>query len=245
MALSMKIQVNRTRGRTIFLGLAMGALLFGSASCSSLDEATRRTRVEHLVSPGPKAPSPPPNVARSPPPNLASSSASVPTTQAPASAPESSAPAPAVVRPLSRSEYFERYTGIELSPRDKAILDNCPARAWSKRVPSRRCTKHDECGDGFCDRGRCAAIWTCDASYGRRCESDDHCSASLLCNNGRCGSCTSTEECERQPEFSDPRCVANFDIAGNVIPGARRCIGTIGGMSRRGGPSPSPTPPKP
>jgi hypothetical protein len=28
------------------------------------------------------------------------------------------------------------------------------------RLLKRGCKKDDECGDGFCDRGRCAAIWT-------------------------------------------------------------------------------------
>jgi hypothetical protein len=178
----MRIQVNRTRGKAIFLGLAMRAGLFGSASCSSIDEATGRRRVEHLVSPGTKASPSPANVAPSSPPNLAPSSAPAATTPASSPVPEPSARAPSVGRPLSPSDHFERNTGIVLSPRDKAIMDACPARVWSKKVPARRCTRHDECGDGFCDRGRCAAIWTCDAGSGQRCESDDHCGVFFLCN---------------------------------------------------------------
>jgi hypothetical protein len=45
-------------------------------------------------------------------------------------------------------------SGFTLSPIDKAIAQDYPARRWSKNVPERSCTKDDECGDGFCDRGR-------------------------------------------------------------------------------------------
>jgi hypothetical protein len=231
MAFSMKIQASRTRGRTVLAGLAVWAGLVCCTSCSSGDEAPGRRRVEHPVNPGPRTPPPPPT--------LAPSSASDAATPAPSPAPAAATPASPVQRQLSRSDYFEQNTGIELSPRDKAIIDDCPARSWSKKVPKRRCTNDDVCGDGFCDRGHCAVIWTCRADYGQRCESDSHCGKYLLCNDGRCSSCTSAVECdERQHELSHARCVAHDTIAG-----ARRCIGDIGGGLHKAGMAPSlPTP---
>jgi hypothetical protein len=206
----------------MLIGLARGAGLIGSVSCSSSDEAPGQGRIEHPVSPGRRAPSPLAGLQPSSPPDLALPSAPVATTPASGSALEP--PAPSVDRRPSRSESFERVTGIKLSLRDKAIIDACPDRAWSKKVPARWCTKHEECGDGFCDRGRCAVIWTCGARYGQPCESDRHCGLHVLCNDGRCSSCTSTEECEqRQPQLSGVRCSADHEIAG-----ARRCSGGIG-----------------
>jgi hypothetical protein len=94
---------------------------------------------------------------------------------------------------------------------DKAIADDClmlpglgPAlpRAWSQHVPERDCTDDDECGDGFCDRGRCAAIWTCRERYGQRCDEHGFAAPSrsgppekCLCVEGRCRSCLSDAEC--------------------------------------------------
>ncbi|MCK6590454.1 MAG: hypothetical protein L6Q76_23060, partial [Polyangiaceae bacterium] len=67
--------------------------------------------------------------------------------------------APSVTRAHSPSEEFEKRWGFKLNPADKAIMDDCPARAWSKNVPKSRCTKDSECGDGFCDRDHCAPLW--------------------------------------------------------------------------------------
>jgi len=85
-----------------------------------------------------------------------------------------------------------------LAPLDWAIRNDCPARPWSKDVPERACTKDSECGDGFCDRDHCAAIWTCDAHYGQRCygprsERSGLCNG--LCLEGRCRTCLSDDEC--------------------------------------------------
>src|SRR5262245_32704499 len=45
------------------------------------------------------------------------------------------------------------------TPLDRAIANDCwVTRPWSKNVPPRDCTRDDECRDGFCDRGHCAAI---------------------------------------------------------------------------------------
>jgi hypothetical protein len=217
-ALPMRTRTNRKWGRTVSVGLAAWAGLACSASCASSDEAPGRGRVERPVSPGPKAPPPSPTVVPSSAPAAAPS--------APSPAPEPIAPAPSVDRPPLRSDHFERVTGIELSPRDKAIFNDCPARSWSKNVPKRRCTNHDACGDGFCDRGRCAALWTCNAVYGQPCKNDDDCAYSYLCNDGRCSSCTSTSECARLPErprISDVKCATNV-----WVPGTLMCRGSVG-----------------
>ncbi len=85
-----------------------------------------------------------------------------------------------------------------LSPLDWAIRNDCPARSWSKNVPERSCMEDSECGDGFCDRGHCAAIWTCDERYGQRCygpqsEWSGWCNG--VCLEGRCRTCLSDAEC--------------------------------------------------
>jgi hypothetical protein len=171
--------MNLMHWRPLFAGLLVWIGLGVVAACSSDDQTPGGGRIEHPIAGGPtKAPPlPPPAVAPSP-----------------ASAAVSSAPS--VDRPPSVSELYEKYTGLKLSPRDKAILDDCPERAWSKNVPQRHCTKDDECGDGFCDRDRCAPFWTCHAEYGVPCERDDHCDL-WLCIDGRCRSCISDTESSR------------------------------------------------
>jgi hypothetical protein len=87
--------------------------------------------------------------------------------------------------------------GTALSPLDTAIANDFPARPWSKNVPDRACGNDGECGDGFCDRGRCAPIWTWDQLYGQRCGAfykGRPCGA-YLCLEGRCRSCVSHAEC--------------------------------------------------
>src|SRR5689334_5064863 len=51
--------------------------------------------------------------------------------------------------------------------RPMRYLGDLPPRALSQRVPDRACSDDSECGDGFCDRGRCAPIW--EDWYGQRC----------------------------------------------------------------------------
>jgi hypothetical protein len=115
-------------------------------------------------------------------------------------------------------------SGFTRSPTDKAIAEDKPSRPWSKNVPERRCAKDEECGDGFCDRGRCAAIWTYRERYGQRCEEDEWCGRSL-CIDGRCRSCVSDEECAKTKSWqSDPKCESSDDI-----PNARECFGVVGG----------------
>jgi hypothetical protein len=96
------------------------------------------------------------------------------------------------------------------SPLDIAIASDCfPmaiedwSRPWSKDVPRRDCTEDSECGDGFCDRGRCREIWTCTKRFGQRCIdgqmapsahfSTRHCPG--ICLEGRCRSCVLHQEC--------------------------------------------------
>src|SRR5262249_36065218 len=93
-------------------------------------------------------------------------------------------------------------SGEQFSPLDHAIANDCSSgpRPWSKNVPDRECTRDDECGDGFCDRGRCAAIRTCD-TYGQRCINGQPAPSRWyrwcygICLDGRCRSCESDAEC--------------------------------------------------
>ena len=101
------------------------------------------------------------------------------------------------------------------SPLDTTIADDCLSlpgagpglpRAWSQNVPDRDCTNDGECGDGFCDRGHCAAIWSCGERYGQRCEkgrtvpsrwvAGERCNG--ICLEGRCRSCQSDAECVKE-----------------------------------------------
>jgi hypothetical protein len=211
--------------RFLFLGLATWIGLGSAASCSSDDLAPGGGRVEHPGEPGPKA-EPGPTKAPTPPPSLAPPSASMAVT-----------PAPSVKRPRSFSETYEEYSGLKLSSLEKVILDDCPERAWSKNVPKRHCTKDDECGDGFCDRDRCAPLWTCRAEYGRRCEKDDHCGV-RPCIEGRCRSCISDAECKRV-DIQDGKCTADPSV-----PGARECSGVVGSVAGDVAPGPPPQRPR-
>lgn len=109
-----------------------------------------------------------------------------------------------------------------LSPMDKAIAQDRPSRPWSKKVPTASCAKDEECGDGFCDRGHCAAVWTGDISFGQRCRSNADCIV-FLCLEGRCRSCVSTAECIDEPDNQNPECRPN-----PPIPEARGCRGVAG-----------------
>lgn len=111
-----------------------------------------------------------------------------------------------------------------MTPLDKAIREDHPSRPWSKNVPQRQCTKDEECGDGFCDRGRCAAIWTWSSSYGQRCKEARHCSIVYLCIDGRCRSCVSDAECVDDPDNQDPKCIQD-----HAVRGSRACVGVAGG----------------
>jgi hypothetical protein len=210
-----------THWRILFVGLAAWIGLGVAASCSADDQAPGGGRVEHPIEPSPKVGAGS-NKASPPPPSVA---------PPPVSATET----PSVDRRPSPSEIFERDTGLKLSPLEKVIGEDCPARVWSKNVPERRCTKDDECGDGFCDRDRCAPFWTCSAWYGVRCDSDDYCGL-RLCVDGRCRSCISDKECVSTRDNQDPTCTDD-----PWIPGSRICSGvapSIKGDRMPGSPPP-------
>jgi len=67
-----------------------------------------------------------------------------------------------------------------------------PSHALSQHVPDRICREDSECGDGFCDRGRCAPIW--EDRYGQRCSMTCQCQP-FLCIEGRCRSCLHHTDC--------------------------------------------------
>jgi hypothetical protein len=104
-----------------------------------------------------------------------------------------------------------------LSPLDWVIRDDCPPRPWSKNVPDRPCTEDSECGDGFCDRDRCASIWTCGERYGQRCygprsERSGLCNG--LCIEGRCRTCLSDDECVKELGSGGAACNRHPDMSG-------------------------------
>jgi hypothetical protein len=107
------------------------------------------------------------------------------------------------------------------SPLDKALANDCHfvpgkgrSRAFSQHVPARDCTDDSECGDGYCNRGRCAAIWTCSDRSGQRCVDGGAAPSSGfptrrcpgLCLDGRCRSCLSHDECIQELGASDALC---------------------------------------
>ena len=208
--------MRRTNLRNFFAGLAAWLSLAGSSSCVSSDDAPAGGRVEH---PDPGMPKP-----------LASKNGATPLAQASAS----SAPSE---HPSSVAEVDEPPSGFQRSPLDEAIAKDKPARPWSKNIPKRNCIDDGECGDGFCDRGRCAAIWTWSATYGQRCENDQRCGY-IPCVDGRCRSCVSEAECKRF-DFQDAKCIPNPWVAG-----FNQCHGVIGSGGFTVVPGPPPERPK-
>ncbi len=104
-----------------------------------------------------------------------------------------------------------------LSPLDWAIRNDFPPRPWSKNVPERTCTEDRECGDGFCDRDHCAAIWTSWEHYGQRCygpRSEQSGLCNGLCLEGRCRTCLSDDECVAALGSADAMCNPHPDGGG-------------------------------
>jgi hypothetical protein len=205
------MQTDRRRWKYLLVGLVSWAGLAGIAACSSSDEAPGGGRIAHPVTVNlgtsglPGTAPPPPSTSNAPRPS--SAWVTLP---------------PAASRPLlSNSEYYELRRGLKPSPEDKAILDDCPERALSKNVPKRACTFDNECGDGFCDRDHCAAIWTCGERHGQRCEKDMQCPGEV-CVDGRCRSCASDAECVNRLQRSDAECSPNRDEVG-----ARGCTALV------------------
>lgn len=125
---------------------------------------------------------------------------------------------------------------VQLSPLDQAIANDHPSRPWSKNVPKRACTQDEQCGDGFCDRGRCAAIWSGSMSFGQRCGGDIGCGG-YLCLEDRCRSCVADDECKEKIGIQDPKCKAD-----PFVSGAHECSGLIPSIvgSSVGSPLPAP-----
>lgn len=171
-----------------------------TVSCSAMDDAIGGNRAE---GPSDAVLKTAPSASATQPPGVAASSAPSPQTSSPAAG-----------RTESPSE-------ADLLPIDKAIAEDCPERALSKNVPKAACSTDQQCGDGFCDRGRCAAIWTCNVRYSKHCERDAQCGTRYLCIQGRCSSCISDSECMSTPNNLNPSCVPY-----PTIPGAVGCYGT-------------------
>jgi hypothetical protein len=128
--------------------------------------------------------------------------------------------------------------GTGPTPIDREIAGDWPPRPWSKNVPDRECTNDNECGDGFCDRGKCAPIWTWTHIYGQRCDAlqlyhpryacpafgspmvprcdlmptSTRCGG-YLCLDDRCRSCESNDECEKLTGSPGAVCTAPGQIA--------------------------------
>ena len=206
----------RTNINKHFFFPAIAALLSWSASCSSVDEAPGGGRVEHPGEPKFKTPLPSP------------SARPVDSASTPRPSPTNSAD------PLPSNSSAE--PGFERSPQDQAIANDHPSRPWSKNVPKRACTQDEQCGDGFCDRGRCAAIWSGSMSFGQRCGGDIGCGG-YLCLEDRCRSCVADDECKEKIGVQDPRCGPS-----PWIPGAQKCLGLIPSIvgSSVGSPLPAP-----
>lgn len=136
------------------------------------------------------------------------------------SAQESAEPcSPWEERELEEASKRSTKYGLTL-PLDKAIANTCPNQAWSVNVPKRACTKDEQCGDGFCNRGQCAAIWTCDDRHGQRCQNDEQCRG--VCVEGRCRSCESDAECRRDGRTPDAFCTRPLAITAR-----RNCFANV------------------
>ena len=173
MHMAMKTQTDRMGWELLTVGLAAWVCLCCAVSCSSSDQVPAGGRVAH---PDPTPASPPKSVEDTFLDNLLKS-------------------VPVEKEFIDKCSADERAcnSNVYRTPIDEAIADDYPARERSKNVPFLPCTRDDECGDGFCDRGQCAAIWTRKHPYGQRCEGKEPCPG--VCLDGRCRSCVSDDEC--------------------------------------------------
>ena len=154
--------------RTLFAWLSVGMGLIGLVSCSAVDDG-KRGPVENA--PGRHRAAP------------ASSGAEIPISATPTAASSAS------TKPAARPQDVVAWPcGAE----PLRTLGQPPPHALSQKVPDRVCSEDGECGDGFCDRGRCAPIW--DEWYGLRCTENCECGP-FLCLEGRCRSCLRHAEC--------------------------------------------------
>lgn len=110
--------------------------------------------------------------------------------------PELPTPAPS----SSAEEGFGRWPSLPPPwPSAPALGGVTQLEPLSKNVPVRVCRADAQCGDGFCDRGRCAAIWTLPRPYGVRIQDlrpSQSCDQYIPLD-GRCRSCVSDPECKK------------------------------------------------
>ena len=191
--------------RHFFWGCLAALGIAGLFSCSASDEPPFGGRVESPI----KASSPPPSSIS---PSPSSSASSPPVANVHPGPPYPTGTGPYPFPPYLTEIDYERigppppstWWGLKLSPLEKIIADTCPSQAWSQNVPDIDCTEDGECGDGFCDRGHCSAIWTCGQRLGQRCEKDNQCGG--FCIGGRCRSCLWNAECAARGGHSDFVC---------------------------------------
>jgi hypothetical protein len=83
-----------------------------------------------------------------------------------------------------------------------------PPQPISTSVPHRACRFDRECGDGFCDRGQCASMWSGIPQYGQKCRKQEPggLCGGFICLDGRCRSCGSHDECDEAMGRSDGVC---------------------------------------
>lgn len=137
-------------------------------------------------------------------------------------------------------------TKAATSPKDLVAL-SCEARAshyfgptiraFSQKVPDRACGDDGECGDGFCDRGRCAPIR--EDEYGQRCTETCQC-APYVCFEGRCRSCLHHAECTGKGVGN----MCGIGVPSSSIPFAYGC-GGVGPHETQMPPEPVRPPPPP
>ena len=159
--------------------------------------------------------------------------------ESPAPRPRPKAPAPSSSVEAAEAPKPQA-SGTALTSLDADIAGDWPPRPWSKNVPDQACVNDSECGDGFCDRGQCAAIWTETENYGQKCDAvliylPQRCGGpesknpgkplcerqvrlSCLCIDGRCRSCVSDDECVKH--YGSPKALCGGP---DGKPSHRRC----------------------